>query len=160
MKATIIKAKPEDHEELTKISALSKRHWGYPEEYFTIWEEDLMVAPEYIDKHEVYNLVIAGKIIGFCSVEQKEGLSEITHLWIIPEYIGKGLGTKLLRFVLEKIVVKGQKVTLVAERKAEGFYHKHGFVTIDEIQGKIPHRKLPYMVNYNFPDEEIDEEDK
>ncbi|MDH5603875.1 MAG: GNAT family N-acetyltransferase, partial [Cyclobacteriaceae bacterium] len=144
---------PADHEELTEISHRSKRYWNYPEEYMLLWQEDLTISSDYIAVHKVFKLIIENKVIGFCSLEEKADRVEIGHFWIIPEYIGKGIGSTFLKYVMNKKVPMKVKVSVVADVKAEGFYQKHGFVKINEIPGKIKNRRLPYMVNYNLGEE-------
>ena len=150
MKCKIEKALPGDHEILTAISHRSKRYWNYPEEHMLLWTDELTILPEYIFEHRVFKLLVGKKIIGFCAIEDKRDHCEITHFWIEPEYIGRGFGRKLLQFVMQKVISAEVKVSVVADRKAEGFYSRHGFVKIDEVSGKIKNRWLPFMVNYNL----------
>lgn len=85
----IRKATPDDSNELTEVSFGSKRHWNYPDHYFDIWNTELTITPEYIQKNHVFIIEDSG-IRGFYSVinlQTKTTLSEFTMLpgtWLDP----------------------------------------------------------------------------
>ncbi len=54
---------PEEAEPLTQLTLDSKRYWGYPEAYMTIWTEELTIRPEYIEKNMV---VVAEENMWLC----------------------------------------------------------------------------------------------
>lgn len=39
---------------LTRISFASKKHWVYPQEYFTAWKNELTISPDYIEKNTLF----------------------------------------------------------------------------------------------------------
>ena len=65
---------------------------------------------------------------------------EILHLWLLPEYIGKGYGKKLLR----KVII------LTADPNAESFYQKQGFRTYSRVESYPKGRFLPMMMRKDF----------
>ena len=50
MTVTVETPKPEDAEELTKVLIASKKHWGYPDEWFDLWKDELSITPEDINQ--------------------------------------------------------------------------------------------------------------
>lgn len=142
---------PNDHQELTEISFRSKAFWGYPQEWIALWKEDLTVTPEYISQHKVFKLQDeSGKIMGFCGfTEESRELLEITHLWLLPSFTGKGLGTKLLTESIQKAIRPyHRKIEVVADPNAEKFYAKNGFTTLTYVESTPPGRMLPNMIKW------------
>jgi hypothetical protein len=61
----IRKARPDESETLTQIAHAAKRYWGYPEQWITLWSDELTITPEAITYNERYVAIDAGKMIGF-----------------------------------------------------------------------------------------------
>jgi len=57
-------AKTKEAEILTRISFASKRYWDYPEEYYVIWNDELTISLDFIDKNDVFVFENGGSIIG------------------------------------------------------------------------------------------------
>jgi ribosomal protein S18 acetylase RimI-like enzyme len=80
--------------------------------------------------------VRGGEILGFVEV-QDDLLAEI---WIHPLHQGRGIGGTLLAFAEARIAESGHALarleTLLANRKAQGFYRAHGW----EPAGTRPNR--------------------
>lgn len=142
----VTRAHPADAEQLTKISHAAKRHWRYPEEWIALWKEALTITPTYIRDNHVYKLLIDDNITaGFCSVEENTVYNEITHLWLLPLYIGQGFGKKLLQETLQRVAPRNVPFRVEADPYAEGFYHSQGFRTIDTVESIPVGRVLPVM---------------
>jgi len=64
--------------------------------------------------------------------DKKTGFSFLTYLAIVPKYRGLGLGSKLIGTYLEACKKRGMRFsalnTYKYNKKAHGFYKKHGFV--------------------------------
>ena len=69
-----------------------------------------------------------------CSGESP--VAEINHLFLLPEYIGKGYGTRVLCFLLKHAAGRGKKQAALwvntANERAVRFYESHGFVPAGE----------------------------
>src|SRR3982750_2067476 len=89
---TIRKATPEDSSTLTNIALAAKRHWGYPERWIKYWEADLTISPEFIERNEVYVADQDNEACGFYALCINENRAELEHMWVLPEYIGTGIG--------------------------------------------------------------------
>ncbi|WP_394774890.1 GNAT family N-acetyltransferase [Flavobacterium sp.] len=144
---SIKKAIPNNHETLTEITKKSKAYWGYSNEQIEIWSEFLTVSKEYIEANPVYNLIVEDKIIGYYSFfHESKNTIKLDNLFVLPEFIGKGLGKILMNDFLNKLKnTEVQKVILNSEPNAEAFYAKFGFVKIGQIETSIKDRFLPIM---------------
>jgi GNAT superfamily N-acetyltransferase len=69
-------------------------------------------------------------------------------MWVRPEYMGTGLGRRLLEQVTAEATARGlQALELSADPNAEGFYRHMGAVQIGEVPADIDGRArvLPRM---------------
>jgi len=94
---TIHRAKPDQAGELTALTIASKRHWNYPERWIQIWLPLMTVSPEYIRENETWAVLEDGKRVGYYSLKHDGGFLWLDNLWILPEFIGKGLGRELFQ---------------------------------------------------------------
>ena len=77
-------------------------------------------------------------IIGFIAYQKEH----INHLYILPEYVGTGIGKSLL----DKVKESYQKLDLWVfqdNKNAIGFYVSNGFEVIKESDGQMNEEKLP-----------------
>jgi len=149
-----------DSEALTKISFASKRHWNYPDEYFEIWKDELTITTLYILNNILYVAEIDAQAIGYFSlVEVKKDFWSakvlvnkgfwIDHIFVLPQYIGKGIGSKLISVLKEKCKeMKIDKVNIFADPNAKGFYDKMKAIYLGEVQSSIEGRTISlYKLN-------------
>ncbi|MFD1314059.1 GNAT family N-acetyltransferase [Namhaeicola litoreus] len=139
------KAEIKDQSHLNQISLASKKYWGYPDEWIEQWKDDLFISIDDITQNTVQVAQFKEKIIGFCSVSEEGDFFEIDHLWILPEFVGKGYGKKLLDYTLGLVSHSTKPIQVVSDPNAEGFYKKSGFITIGKIESYPPGRFLPLM---------------
>ena len=140
----LVFAQPTDAEELSEISLAAKSYWQYPDEWLTRWKEELTITPEYIEQHHVCTLQSIYQIVGFCALEQHPDHYEVSHLWLRPAFMMKGLGKRLLLHTLSA-VEPAAEVRVAADPHAELFYQKQGFVIYDQVESTPPGRWLPLM---------------
>ena len=141
---TIEAAKVYDLPILNQISVASKMHWNYPIEWLHQWIDTLRMDKEYLANNHVYKLK-TDRIIGFCAISVLSGNPEITHLWILPEYIGKGYGKYLLMETMKTVIKEKSEVYVEADPYAEKFYENMGFKTYDQKESYPKGRFLPLM---------------
>ena len=143
----IVKAAIEDDLILTAITKKSKAHWGYSEEQLEKWSETLTLTKEYIHANEVYKIVIDHLIVGYYSYFLVDTTTiKLDSLFVLPKYIGHGLGKKLMNDFLERVRSSGiQKITVDSDPNAALFYSKYGFVKIGLLETSIKDRFLPIM---------------
>ncbi len=141
----LIPPDPIDAKGLSIISLAAKRHWNYPEEWIQAWLPELHISADYIRENQLLKAVSDGQALGFCAVEKYEGYFEIAHLWVLPAFIGKGIGKRLLAESIAAYVPDGSAIRVVADPYAEAFYARQGFVTQDQLESFPPGRFLPVM---------------
>lgn len=129
---------------LNKISYAAKKHWGYPEKWMNFWKEDLLLKDADFERETVKVVELSAKIIGFGSIVEKEAYYEVTHLWLLPDYIGMGFGGLLLNDMLS-LALSNKPIRVVADPNAEAFYQKQGFSTFDQVESFPKGRFLPLM---------------
>lgn len=142
------KANSNDHEILTEITKKSKAFWGYSEEQMTQWNDALTITKEYIQTNFAYKLIQENQVIGYYSYFNSEAaIIKLDNLFILPEYIGIGIGNQLMQDFLNRIKENRdiKKIVLDADPNAEKFYQKFGFTTIGQLETSIKNRFLPIM---------------
>ncbi|MGB1242958.1 MAG: GNAT family N-acetyltransferase [Chitinophagales bacterium] len=145
---TIQEAFFEDAKKLTNIALTAKRHWGYPEEWITLWTEGLTISSAYIIQNQVFTAIRERKIIAFTALVQRENAYEIEHLWVLPEYMGLGVGQQLishLKNTLSTLNSTRLKVIVVSDPNAVGFYQKMGATIVGEYESVPNKRMLPIL---------------
>lgn len=143
----IIKAEINDNEVLTQITKRSKAYWGFSEDTLLEWEHLLTISKDYIEKNKVFKLLKDDEIIGYYSFfKEDEKILKLDNLFILPKYIGSGLGRILMEHFLENSnILDIEKITLDAEPNVEEFYKKFNFVTVGKLESSIKNRFLPIM---------------
>lgn len=127
MSIQIEAARPEDAARLSEIAFAAKRHWGYPDRWMEIWRDELTITPEFVESHETFSAVMDGQVAGFYALGQKNGKLDLLHLWILPEWIGRGIGRFLFQHALEGAKAMGfRELEIESDPNAEGFYLRMG----------------------------------
>jgi GNAT superfamily N-acetyltransferase len=134
-----------DLKTLNTISVKSKSYWGYPESWIEKWLDELTLDEDKFSKQNVLIIEFEQNLIGFASIVENNENYEILHLWILPEYIGKGFGKKLLEKTIQTFVKSDKEVIVEADPNAEPFYQSQGFITYDKIESFPKGRFLPVM---------------
>ena len=144
----IIRGIPEHASILTEIAVSAKRHWNYPEEWIQHWIPQLTISAEYISSNEVWMMTDEEKPIAFYTLSQNEEGLWLDNLWVLPEYIGQGIGKTLFEHALERCKIKKISVLKIeADPNAQRFYEKMGAKQVSEhftqVNGQA--RRLPVM---------------
>ena len=139
---------PEEANLLSKIALSAKAHWGYPERWMEIWTPLLTYSTKYFEENEGWAAVLDKKPIAFYTLQEKHGTAWIEDLWVLPEYIGQGVGKQLFLDAISRARERGYKtLQLEADPNAVGFYEKMGMHKIgerySEVDGQL--RILPIM---------------
>ena len=145
----IVRAKPGDADALTRITFAAKRHWGYPDRWIERWRETLTISPEFVRRNEAYAAVVEGKPVGFYALVGEVREIELEHLWVLPEFIGTGIGRALFDHAVRKAVSLGTEVVRIeSDPNAEGFYRRMGARRVGEISYPTDSQKrtLPVLV--------------
>ncbi len=150
MKVRIVRAMPEQAAQLGQIARTAKAHWGYPARWMEAWHEIFDIRPEVIGADEYLVAHSAdGQPVGFCAVCGAPGAAwTLEHLWVLPEWQGKGVGRCLFDAAVAYVREwGGEEFGLRADPNAEGFYLRLGAVRTGEVDATmfgVP-RTLPVM---------------
>lgn len=141
-------ALPQEAAQLTQIAIAAKRQWGYPEHWMELWLPQLTFTPKYLEENESWVVEQDGLPIAFTTVQERDENFWIGDMWVLPEYMGKGVGRKLFTYALAIARQRGHKTLLLeADPNAVGFYEKMGLRIIGERQYELDGqpRILPLM---------------
>jgi len=143
----VLKPDAEDYEKLTDICLKSNKHWGYPDYLINLWKDELTITPRYIRNHNILKIQNEkNEILGFGSIENLNGngIFEICHLWVLPEYMDRNIG-KLLLEHLESKAGSQKVIKVVTDPNTMSFYQSFGYQKVGEVNSKPDGRKLPVM---------------
>ncbi len=144
----IKRAHPEHASVLTEIAISAKRHWNYPERWIEIWLSLLTISPEYISQNETWMAVFDLKPAGFYSLHEDSVSLWLDNLWVLPNFIGQGIGKQLFQHALERSKTLGASILKIeADPNAQSFYEKMGVRKVGERLNEIDGqpRILPIM---------------
>lgn len=87
---------------------------------------------EVMYSEEIYLVVVRGNVIGTGSIRK----NEICRLFILPEYQGKGYGSRLMDLLEARIFENYPKVHVDASFPAESMYLRRGYqiISYEKIQ--------------------------
>lgn len=144
----IVHARPEDAAALTEIAFAAKRHWNYPERWIQIWRDLLTVTPELVAANPTFAAIEDDRLVGFSSLTTKPR-PDLTHLWVLPSAMGRGVGRALFERVVEQArALEFSTFEIEADPNAEAFYQHMGAkrvgTSVTEIEGK--RRELPLLI--------------
>jgi diamine N-acetyltransferase len=132
-----------DAEEVFNVAMASWKHTY--KDIFSTEEIESFVSKNYsisgliellplIEAKEMFFFVAVdgGKVVGFNNVADRGQGMRILRIYLLPEYIGKGIGKKLLELGEQFVKEKGGKsyFCFVNERNTSSihFYEKNGFI--------------------------------
>lgn len=143
----IVSADISDGKLLTELALTSKAFWGYDKDLVESWRSDLTITSKMIEETMTFKFLQDEKLAGFYMLNPpKENCIELEMLFVLPEFIGKGIGKKLLLHSFKKAMkLKVKSMTLLADPNAKNFYESQGFVVIDKKESSVKGRFLPIM---------------
>ncbi len=146
MEIDIIRAVPEGSESLKQIAVASKSYWGYPEALITQWAQTEIITPRAIQEDMVFKACADGTVIGWYRLIPLLPVNELEDLWVLPDYIGRGVGRTLFEHAVIQAKSTGAgQFELAADPNAEPFYIRMGCRRIGECMSEWG-RAIPHMV--------------
>lgn len=134
-KVTLRKYTESDYEFVYEVKKTAYKK--YVEECWRKWNEQ--EQQEYFRKfinqvkENAYIIKYENKDIGFYNGEILEnGRYEIGNICIIPEYQGKGIGTKILNYIIEKYSNNDIELQYFKQNPVEKLYKRIGFQKVGE----------------------------
>lgn len=146
MSVSLRQAVIDDLDQLTAIAFAAKAHWGYPKEWLEQWHEELTMTPAHLDNLQFAIAEVEGNPAGFCALGFEGSVCAIHHMWVMPEFMGHGIGRRLFDWVVNIAFESGaQTLDVLSDPYAEPFYEKMGLVRTQLESSSIPDRFLPRM---------------
>ncbi|MBI5955044.1 MAG: GNAT family N-acetyltransferase [Chloroflexi bacterium] len=144
----IERATLEQAAELTALTISAKRHWNYPEKWIQIWLPLLTVTANYIRENETWTAVQNERCIAYYSLKNDGGFLWLDNFWVLPEFMGQGIGRELFQHALERSRALGANTLRIeSDPNAQSFYEKMGARQVGEqhteVDGQL--RVLPLM---------------
>lgn len=86
-----------------------------------------------------------GLRVGFLVVKPEANGLQLDHLYIEPEYQGRGIGGKVLQSIFVTADEMGLPISVIALRGSDSnrFYQSHGFKYRDETEWDIHYVRIP-----------------
>ena len=117
-------AEPTDLERVRELTFESKAHWGYDRDLVRSWAAGLTLDSE----RERWIVEADGRIVAWAAlVPPGDGVSVLDDLWVDPQSIGRGLGSRLFAVARDRARELGAtSLEWGAEPNAVSFYEKLG----------------------------------
>lgn len=141
-------ARAEDAPALSDVARRAKASWGYPEAWLREWEPQLTFSPDYVQRHPVFVAETEAGIVGVAALEESPPESEITHLWVLPDSQGEGVGRALVSAVAARARECGSaSLRIESDPNAVPFYERLGAIAVGEIPAPVcgEDRSLPVL---------------
>jgi GNAT superfamily N-acetyltransferase len=140
-------ARPDEAQALSDLALRSKAHWGYDQAFLDRCRDELTFDAGEIVARRIVAAEVAGRLIGFYSLDGEVPDGELGNLWVEPDSIGTGFGRQLWQHAIDSAGTVGFTSLLIdADPNAEGFYLAMGARRIGETRsGSIPGRTLPTL---------------
>ena len=139
-------ARPQEGERLREIAIAAKAHWGYDEGWVRGWAAQGDFSAEALTGRPVLAADLGGRAIGFASLIPQGEVCVLDDLWIDPDWIGRGIGTRLFEACAERARDLGaMRMEWEAEPNAVGFYEKLGGRYLRDSRPTELNRVIPVM---------------
>jgi N-acetylglutamate synthase-like GNAT family acetyltransferase len=141
------RATASDAHVLTALALRSKSHWGYSAALMRVFEPELVITEDYLSRAPVFVAETNGQLVGFAGLSIEAETPELVHLFVEPEYIGKGYGAILWQIAVEEArALKWDSFQIIADPNAESFYVTQGAQRVGEKESSaLPGRRLPVL---------------
>jgi GNAT superfamily N-acetyltransferase len=133
---------------LTEIAHAAKRHWNYPERWIESWREQLTITPVFVAQHEVFVAAVGDEVVGFYALVDLGTQWSLDHLWVRPQYIGRGVGRRLFAHAVEQArSLRPAPLRIESDPNAERFYLRMGARRIGTVPANMEgvERSLPVL---------------
>ena len=84
-----------------------------------------------------------GRVIGFLTVSSDTEASWIDHLYLLPAWVGRGIGTRLLDLARQQLPPPVRLYTFQGNQRARRFYESRGFTAIAFSDGSQNEERCP-----------------
>jgi ribosomal protein S18 acetylase RimI-like enzyme len=116
-------ARPDEADSLTSIARASKAYWGYSAAQMLAWQHDLTIRADDITQQRTLVADLDGKAVAFCMLVPSETHWQLTHFWVLPDFMGRGIGRHLFLRAADVARSGGAiAIDIDADPNAEAFY--------------------------------------
>ena len=84
-----------------------------------------------------------GQVVGFLALSKGTDCGWIDHLYLLPAWVGRGIGTRLLEFARSELPPPIRLYTFQANQQARRFYERRGFQAVAFGDGSGNEEKCP-----------------
>jgi GNAT superfamily N-acetyltransferase len=137
---------PQEGERLREIAIAAKSHWGYDLDRVKDWAAQGDFSPDGLRKKEIFVAEVEGRAVGWAALIPRGDVCWLDDLWIEPQWMGTGTGSRLFRRAAERAKELGTtRMEWEAEPNAIGFYERMGGRYLRDAEPSIWARILPVM---------------
>ena len=87
--------------------------------------------------------VTQNQVAGLLAVDERDGMTWITHLYVRPPYVGQGIGSRLLACAMDGSRGAVPLYCFQRNERARRFYERHGFKAIAFSDGSANEERCP-----------------
>lgn len=124
----------------------SKSSWGYDAEWVREWAASGDFSARALSEKAVYVAEADERAVAFAVLIPKDTVCILDDLWVVPDRIGHGIGSRLFRFCGEQARRFGaEHLEWEAEPHAVGFYERMGARRVRDSGRTMWGRVIPVM---------------
>jgi len=86
---------------------------------------------------------VGASIVGVLATARESGASWVHQLYLTPNHVGQGIGTRLLGQALRSLPLPVRLYTFQANVRARAFYERHGFRAVAFSDGASNEERCP-----------------
>src|SRR5260221_1183917 len=116
-------AQEHEAEALSGLALKAKAYWAYSADMIETWRQALRVSSDTIASRPTFVAEVGDEIAGFYSLVPSNHSCKLDHLWVLPQFMDRGIGRALVAHALETALRGGaSSLTADADPNAESFY--------------------------------------
>ena len=144
---TLRTPRPDEAIALTELCMRSKAVWGYDEHFMAACRAELTITPEKMNSSYFQVGESDGRVVGVAQITLKEGIAELSSLFVEPAQLRCGAGRQLFDWAKKTARAAGAAYLVIeADPDAAGFYRRMGAIDAGTVpSGSIPGRMLPLL---------------
>ena len=137
---------PGDLAAVSQLGIAAKQSWGYNADQMKLFADQLTLSRAAFAGLLAAEVACRGdEVVGYYTLRHHAGgKTELEHLFVMPRWFHKGVGSILLTRAMHEAARRGiAKLTIIADPHSAGFYEKFGAKKVADHQSKIPNRLIP-----------------
>jgi streptomycin 6-kinase len=152
MKYVLKQAAIEHIDNINTLLRLSKRHWGYDDDFLDRFMQGFNIKVPYLQQHDIKLVYLDNTLIGFFNfIINKDSALELDNFFLHPDYIGKGHGRQMWNLCCQYAEQLGFKDFIIwSDPNAEPFYKKMGCEKIGERPSPTMPNRFPPILQFKL----------